>query len=185
MFAVQVWRCLHIFMNLETSVVYRRPVKGPCIFCRRENVPFSEEHLPPESIVGKRGYVLIDWVCAECNEQFSIEDKYFGTHYHGSLGRVVYGVVGKKNRGAEVALKRFRGKFQPTINKVELEIKTTKTRAALRSEVASLDQRQSTTIAIPNRTINKRRLGKCLAKWQSKLLRAQSRKWFLARCWTT
>jgi hypothetical protein len=127
-------------------------------------VPFSEEHLPPEHIVGKRGYVLIDWVCMDCNNRLSVEDKYFGSHYHGSLSRVVYGVVGKKSKGAEVALNGFWGKSQPKINTIQLQLKTTKKKGALLRELAAMDKRQAVTINIGKRTINKRRLGRCLAK---------------------
>src|SRR4051812_8712208 len=118
-------------MTAQKPETYRRPIKGPCIFCRRENVSFSEEHLPPESIVDRRCYVLIDWVCERCNNKFSVEDEYFGKHYHGSAGRIFYAIIGKKGKGAEVALKEFWGKFQPKINTVQLKITTKKERGQL------------------------------------------------------
>ena len=153
------------FVAAENSRgVYRRSAKAPCIFCHRKNVPFSEEHLPPESIVGKCGYLLVDWVCTRCNNRLSVEDKYFGTHYHGSLARALYGITGKKSKGAEVALKDFRGKFQQKINTVQLKIRTTKKKYAPLSEPAALDKREATTIEANKRAINTRRLGRCLAK---------------------
>jgi hypothetical protein len=145
--------------------IYRRLEKGPCIFCRRENVPFTEEeHLPPESIVDRRCYVLVDWVCDHCNNELSVEDEHFGKHYHGSAGRIFYAIIGKKGKGAEVALKEFWGKFRPKINMVQLKITTRKKREQLLSELSNLDNRQATILELSKRTINTRRLGRCLAK---------------------
>jgi hypothetical protein len=152
-------------MASQSPVVFRRPAKGPCIFCLRENVPFEgEEHLPPESIVDRRCYVLIDWVCSPCNEKFSVEDKYFGTHYHGAAARALYSIVGKRGKGAEVALKELWAKFQPKLNTVQLRLRTSKTKDQLLSELSNLDNRQPTTIELNNRITSTRRLGRCLAK---------------------
>jgi hypothetical protein len=151
-------------MNRTNPKTFKRPVKGPCIFCGLENALFTEEHLPPETVAGEKAVVLVDWVCAKCNVRFSIEDEYFAKHYHGSIGRVVYGVVGKKRKGAEVARKDIWAKFQPNINTVQLRIKGAKKRNNLLKQLESLDKRQSIEIEFEKRTVNTRRLGQCLAK---------------------
>jgi hypothetical protein len=77
---------------------------------------------------------------------------------------VLYSIIGKRGRGAEVALKEFKAKFQPKINTVQLQIKTNKTKEQLLNELSTLDKRQPTTVELGTRTINTSRLGKSLAK---------------------
>ncbi len=151
-------------MAAKTRQIIKRLAKGPCVFCRRGNVPFTKEDLPPETVVGEKAMILVDWVCGECNNKFSVEDDYFAKHYHGAVGRVVYGVTVKNRKGAQVDRKDFWGKFQLDLNTVQFQIKTKKERDDLLRDLDLVEKRQPTRIEIENRVVNTRRIGKCLAK---------------------
>ena len=79
------------------------------------------------------------------------------------MGRVIHGMIGKKRRGAEVARKDILGKFQPAINTVQIRFKE-KLNESQEHLMNDLKTAGKTRIKMEDRSINTRRLGRCLAK---------------------
>ena len=71
---------------------------GQCAICRRQDVPYSIEHVIPEALGGY--YVRNDLVCVDCNSQLGRRvDDALVNHWLTQLYRFVYGVHGKAKSG--------------------------------------------------------------------------------------
>jgi hypothetical protein len=127
-------------------------------------VDFSREHLPPESIVGKKAVELLDWVCSTCNGDFSKEDEYFATNYHGAVSRPIQTIIGKKRKGAVVARKDLEVRYRPSINTIQFALKRKPKAGELDAANPDLASREVGQLEIERREVNPRRLGRCLAK---------------------
>lgn len=143
------------------GMIVLRTTPGPCLFCRREAVTFTREHLPPESVAGAAAVELLGWVCAGCNNGFSSDEVYFASHYHGAEAGVLQQVTAKRWRGARVQRADLNARYHVRSNTATMRLKRPlKPGQALpefrATGIGSMD--------IEPRMIDAQRLSRCLAK---------------------
>ena len=145
----------------DGGMIIVRRTTGPCLFCRREDVRFTREHLPTESVAGAASVELLGWVCAGCNVRFSTDEVYFASHYHGAEAGALLQVTGKRWRGACVEridlIARYNNRTNTTTMLLKRPLKPSQTSPEFRTTgIGSLDTAP--------RVIDAQRLSRCLAK---------------------